>query len=84
MSWSANSTLRSPPSTSWPRRDTTRGQRAEVRFLTLLPLISTNYRKPLAIAGIGSANMEGVKLDMDGHISIEALDRGLNRCLAEH
>jgi glutamate/tyrosine decarboxylase-like PLP-dependent enzyme len=27
--------------------------------------------------------MEGVDLDMDGHISIEALERELNRCLAE-
>lgn len=27
--------------------------------------------------------MEGVELDMDGHISIEALERELNRCLKE-
>ncbi|KAJ5510018.1 Pyridoxal phosphate-dependent transferase major region subdomain 1 [Penicillium expansum] len=42
-----------------------------------------SWPKGGAIAGIGSANMEGVELDMDGHISIEALERELNRCLAE-
>jgi glutamate/tyrosine decarboxylase-like PLP-dependent enzyme len=43
----------------------------------------TAYQYYLAIAGIGSSNMQGVDLDMDGHISIEALERELNRCLSE-
>ncbi|KAI3231206.1 hypothetical protein DTO012A9_8158 [Penicillium roqueforti] len=42
-----------------------------------------SWPKGGAIAGIGSANMQGVELDMDGHISIEALERELDRCVTE-
>ncbi|KAA8646784.1 hypothetical protein EYZ11_011412 [Aspergillus tanneri] len=42
-----------------------------------------SWPKGGAIAGIGSSNMQGVELDLDGHISLEALERELNRCLEE-
>ncbi|KAJ5623367.1 hypothetical protein N7490_011972 [Penicillium lividum] len=42
-----------------------------------------SWPKGGAIAGIGSANIQGVDLDMDGRISIEALERELDRCVAE-
>ncbi|THC87545.1 hypothetical protein EYZ11_013009 [Aspergillus tanneri] len=40
-----------------------------------------SWPKGGAIAGIGSANMQGVELDMEGRISLEALEQELNRCL---
>ncbi|OGM43988.1 pyridoxal-dependent decarboxylase domain protein [Aspergillus bombycis] len=43
-----------------------------------------SWPKGGAIAGIGSANMQGVELDMEGRISLDALERELNRCLEEH
>ncbi|CAG7971697.1 unnamed protein product [Penicillium salamii] len=42
-----------------------------------------SWPKGAAITGIGSSNMEGVELDIDGHVCIEALERELNRCLTE-
>ncbi|KAB8233262.1 pyridoxal phosphate-dependent transferase [Aspergillus alliaceus] len=42
-----------------------------------------SWPKGGAIAGIGSANMQGVELDMEGRISLDALERELNRCLEE-
>ncbi|KAB8201918.1 pyridoxal phosphate-dependent transferase [Aspergillus parasiticus] len=42
-----------------------------------------SWPKGGAIAGIGSANIQGVELDMEGRISLDALERELNRCLEE-
>ncbi|KAB8267849.1 pyridoxal phosphate-dependent transferase [Aspergillus minisclerotigenes] len=42
-----------------------------------------SWPKSGAIAGIGSANIQGVELDMEGRLSLDALERELNRCLEE-
>ncbi|DAA78911.1 TPA_exp: Uncharacterized protein A8136_2696 [Trichophyton benhamiae CBS 112371] len=42
-----------------------------------------SWPKGGAIAGLGSGNMHGIKLDLDGHISLEDLEIELNRCLRE-
>ncbi|KAE8327244.1 pyridoxal phosphate-dependent transferase [Aspergillus sergii] len=42
-----------------------------------------SWPKGGAIAGIGSANIQGVELDMEGRVSLDALERELNRCLEE-
>ncbi|KAF7585398.1 hypothetical protein BBP40_011024 [Aspergillus hancockii] len=42
-----------------------------------------SWPKGGAIAGIGSANMQGVELGMEGRISLHSLERELNRWLEE-
>ncbi|GBF61633.1 aspartate 1-decarboxylase [Trichophyton mentagrophytes] len=42
-----------------------------------------SWPKGGAIAGLGSGNMHGIKLDLDGHISLEDLEIELGRCLRE-
>ncbi|RAH52097.1 pyridoxal-dependent decarboxylase domain protein [Aspergillus piperis CBS 112811] len=42
-----------------------------------------SWPKGGAIAGIGSANMQGVEVDMEGHISLDALEKELNHCLEQ-
>lgn len=37
----------------------------------------------LAIAGLGSASMHGIEVDLDGHVNLENLEQELNRCLIE-